>query len=107
MVPMGRYGRRMANFSDKLKAVLEERNMGHRTLAKAMAPTNVESSRRLIRKWMRGQTPTRSSMDSVTDALGLERGALDPDDEEESLYRALLAAVDIAKLRRVLDEVAA
>jgi hypothetical protein len=98
----------MATFSDKLSAVLEERKMGNRTLAKLIDPDHVESARRSIRKWLSGQhQPNRASIDSVTDALGLERGALDPDDEEESLYRALVANLNRDKLRRALDEVAA
>jgi hypothetical protein len=98
----------MATFSDKLSAVLEERNMSNRGLAKLIDPENVESARRTIRKWLKGQqTATRASRDNVTDVLGLERGALDPDDEEESLYRALVSSLNRDKLRRALDEVAA
>ena len=98
----------MANFSDKLAAVLEERSLSNRALAKLIDPYNAESARRTIRKWRAGQQqPTQASIDSVTDALGLERGVLDPDDEDDSLYRALVAAIDITRLRRILDEVAA
>jgi hypothetical protein len=98
----------MATFSDKLNAVLEDRSMSNRGLANRIDPENPESARRTIRKWRSGQqTATQASRNSVTDALGLERGSLDPDDEEDSLVRALIAAIGEVKLRRVLDEVPA
>lgn len=102
----------MASFQTKLGVELEARNMGYRTLARLIDPDNVESARRAIRKWMKGvHTPTRASRDAVTDALGLERGALDPDDEEESLMRALMAGLQtepiaVDALRRMLEKVA-
>lgn len=102
----------MPSFQTKLAAELGERGMGYRTLAKLLDPENVETQRRTIRRWMKGvQAPTRASRDAVTDALGLERGVLDPDDEEDSLVRVLMAglerepaAADV--LRRMLEGVA-
>lgn len=59
--------------------------MGARTLARLVDPSNPEQARRAIRRWLQGtHTPTQASRDAVTDALGLERGALDPDDEESA-----------------------
>jgi hypothetical protein len=87
----------MASFSDKLTAELAARNMGRRTLAKLVAPDNVEQARRAIRRWADGtHKPSRANADSITDALGLERGALDSDDEEDvmaPLMREIGAAV--------------
>lgn len=69
--------------------------MGYRSLAKLLDQDNIESQRRSIRRWMKGTAPSRASMDSVTDALGLERGSLDPDEEEDlmgPLMRDVLAS---------------
>jgi len=59
--------------------------MSVRGLARLLGPTRIEQERRAIRRWLVGQTPHRVNRDRVTDALGLERGALDPDDEEDRL----------------------
>lgn len=68
--------------------------MGVRTLAKLIAPLDVESQRKTVRRWLKGTKPTRASRDRVTDALGLERGTLDPDDdEEEDVFAPLMRAV--------------
>lgn len=78
------------SFAAKLAAVMDDRGMGARTLAKQLDPENVEQSRRTVRRWLNGtHTPTQASRDTLTDALGLDRGSLDPDDEEESLNQAL------------------
>jgi hypothetical protein len=106
----------MATFQTKLAAELGERGMGYRTLAKLIDADNVETHRRSIRRWMTGvQQPSRASRNAVTDALGLERGSLDPDDEEDvmaPLMREVLAAAfgndpDLrARFRAALKETA-
>jgi hypothetical protein len=97
-------------FAEKLSVVLKDRNMGHRTLARRIDPDNVETVRRSIYKWMTGQhTPTQASRDIVTDALGLEPGSLDPETDDDSLMRVLLAGLRqepnaAARLRELLRE---
>lgn len=103
--------------SEKLAKVLADREMGYRTLAKLVDPEHVEQARRTIRRWANGTQPTQANLDRLTDALELERGALDPDEDEESLMAPLTRAVirvvsedpdARAALRRMLDgEVAA
>lgn len=59
--------------------------MGVRTLARHIDPANPERARRALNKWLAGEhSPSRSSRHTVEDALGVERGTLDSDDEEES-----------------------
>jgi hypothetical protein len=77
------------SFSAKLAAVMASRQMGARTLAKLIDPANVEQARKSVRRWLRGTQASQVNRDVITDALGLERGALDPDAEEESLNAAL------------------
>lgn len=107
----------MTTFQTKLAAELASRGMGYRTLAKLIDPENVESHRRTIRRWMKGaQQPNRASLDSVTDALGLERGSLDPDPDEEDLLAPLMREVLVAafqtdpdlrvKLHRIFEDAA-
>lgn len=82
---MGLYGCPMPRVSEKLTAELAARNMGYRTLAKLIDPENVEQARRSLRRWANGtHVPSRANRDAITDALGLDRGALEPDDEEDS-----------------------
>lgn len=75
-------------FASKLRGELSARKMGARGLAKLLDPGNVEQARKSVRRWLTGKhVPNRASLDSITDALGLERRALDP---AEDLDRALM-----------------
>lgn len=80
-------------FADKLRSELDRRTAesgkqwGARTVARLMvdrsSTRDLEQTRRAVRRWLSGMTPTQANRDEVTDALGLERGSLDPDAEEE------------------------
>ena len=84
----------MAGFGEKLQAEMDARGMGARTLARLLDPGNVEQERRSIRRYLGGMTPQARNRNRIEDALGLERGALEPDaDEEDSLTIALLGRV--------------
>jgi hypothetical protein len=98
----------MSTFAEKLERVIAERELTYRSCARLIDPDNTEVARRSLRKWLSGKhTPTQASIDRVTDALGLDRGALDPDDEEESLYAVLVANLNPEKLRRALERATA
>lgn len=85
---------RRGTFAQKLRAELVARGMGVRTLARALDPDHIERQRRNVNKWLRGTVPTQSSRDAVTDALGLERGSLDDDEEDDPAMRALRVHVE-------------
>jgi DNA-binding phage protein len=94
-------------FGGKLRAHLEEHHVTRRGLAKQIAEQtgqNPENARRMLYKWIEGGVdPTVESRKVVTDVLGLDEGALDPDDEEESLYDALVKVLGRAKLQAALE----
>jgi DNA-binding phage protein len=97
-------------FGARLKQHMEVelgRTNWRRSLAKQVAEQtgqNPENARRMLYKWIdEGVDPQPESRKAVTDALGLQAGALDPDDEEESLYNALVSALDRAKLLAAID----
>ena len=82
---MGRTQIEPRTFGQKLRAELTVRGMGVRTLARQINGENPERTRRALNKWIKDvHAPTRANRAVVTDALGMERGSLDPDDEEES-----------------------
>ena len=87
--------------SHKLALLLEARDMGARSLAKLIAPHGVDDMRKNVRRWLTGTTPNRASRDAITDALGVQRGAIEPDPEEESLNAALFR--EIRAQREQLD----
>jgi len=115
-------------FAQKLQAELARRKAetghpwGARTVARLIVdrqPTrDLEQTRRAVRRWLTGTVPTQANRDEVTDALGLERGALDPDAEEEDpvaveqerAKRRAMAAfeqLELPDLLQVLAQVAA
>ncbi len=91
-------------FTEKLRAALDERNMGARTLARAMVDRHgllesedrsarIDSHRRTIIRWLRGSTPHARNRELVEDALGMERDSLRCDDEEDDEALASLESV--------------
>mgnify|MGYP000630874426 CR=1 FL=1 len=87
------------SFAQKLRAELDHRTTpgtpwGARTVARlvvAKSPArDLEQTRRAVIRWLAGATPTQANRDEVTDALGMERGSLDPDEEDDPVvsYRA-------------------
>lgn len=71
------------SFAQKLRAELDGRKMSVRALARRIDAGNVEQARRTVHRWLNGTTPTQPNRDLVTDVLGMERGSLDPDPDEE------------------------
>lgn len=100
-------------FKDKLQAELDSRGWGVRTLARQMAngrPERVESQRRQLRKYLEPQPvmPTQMTRHAIEDALGVERDALKPDDEEEGdqpmrVVVPLTVLISDAQIERALD----
>lgn len=104
-------------FAQKLRAELERRTaanitnggqVGARTVARLMVAANpdrdLEQSRRSVRRWLKGaHVPTQANRDEVTDALGMERGSLDPDAEEED-PATMLEAILLRRLRQAQRE---
>lgn len=103
------------SFSAKLAAAMQTREMGARTLARMIDPANVEQARKSVRRWLRGTTASQANRDLITDALSLERGALDPDDEEDvmaplmrDVFHAAFSDPELRdRFKRALDEAAA
>lgn len=102
------------SFAQKLGSELARRTtaagtkQGARTVARAMAAANpgrdVEQTRAAVRRWLKGtHVPTQANRDEVTDALGMERGSLDPDAEEEDA-EAMLEAILIRRVRQATRE---
>lgn len=102
------------SFAQKLRSELARRTaaagtqQGARTVARAMVATNpgrdLEQTRASVRRWLKGtHVPTQANRDEVTDALGLERGALDPDSEDEDA-EAMLEAILNRRVRQAIRE---
>ncbi len=84
---------RRSTFAEQLRTELNRRGLGVRTLARMIAPENVNSTRVLIHKWLREEhSPSAASRVAVARALGLppEFFLDDDDDEEEESLPALL-----------------
>lgn len=93
-------------FASKLRTEMARREMGARTLARLIDPTNVEQARRSVRRWVKGtHVPTQASRDQITAALGMERGSLDPDPDEDDEDPAVRLRLEYERRnRRNLDE---
>ena len=81
----------------KLAVVLEQRDMGALSLAKLLYPAHqVEDGRKTVRRWLNGKPMAPASQRSAEVALGLERGALesDEDDLEQELMNAIRQTAD-------------
>lgn len=102
------------SFRQKLRAELDQRGLGVRTLARQMAeksntPARVESIRRQLKRYLSEQdpvSPTAATRHSIEDALELDRDSLSDDGEsrampsfEEFIQHHVAQAVDQA-LRR-------
>lgn len=70
-------------FAEKLRNEMYAQGMGARTLARRLEPDNVEQARKTVRRWLAGTRPNQASRDRVTDALGMRRGALNDDEDDE------------------------
>ena len=82
-----------------------------RTLAKDMRPDGIESMRRLVRRFLKGEpTPgpqVAGEIVAALKALGADTGELETDDDEEAaaLYRDLLdAAAALEQITRRLAD---
>lgn len=105
-------------FADKLRTEIDRRHtpaapFGARTVARLIVNGNpgrdLEPTRRAIVRWLKGAEPTQANRDLVTDALGIERGSLDADaDEEEDpamrqayrLFVDLMGQIDTAQQKK-------
>ena len=88
-------------FSNKLRVALDERGMGARTLARFLVREHggtLEGRRRSVVNWLQGGTATERNRELVEDALGMERGSLASDEEEDS---SLVSAIDGLLKQRV------
>lgn len=101
-------------FAQKLRSELARRTaaagsqQGARTVARAMVAANpardLEQTRASVRRWLKGtHVPTQANRDEVTDALGMTRGSLDPDAEEEDA-EAMLEAILLRRVRQATRE---
>ncbi len=94
------------DFSQKLRAELNARDWGLRTLARAMAAREnaqgngrVESLRRQLKRYVTDANPvlpSAASRESIEDALGMERDSLKADeDDEEAAALLRLPFIDL------------
>jgi hypothetical protein len=86
IVPMAPVGTSARTFGDKLRAEFDRRGMGARTLARELSSRHggaVEDRRRAIIRWLQGATPLDRNRELVEDVLGLSRGELRGDDDDE------------------------
>ena len=97
-------------FGRKLAAELERQNVSARELARRMKPHDPEAQRRSIARWLAplgsAPNPSPSSRRAAAEALGLEPGALDEDEEEAASMRPIaddLAVMFSLALDRALD----
>lgn len=92
------------SFAEWLRMEMEQRDVSRRELARRMAeshrdgvtPQTVETYRRAIRRYLDAddpQVPKEQTREAIADALGVDRGQLpDDEDEEVDLNLALLRA---------------
>lgn len=109
--PMGATQAEAGQFGRKLRAELDRRNLGVRTLARTLAqranaPDRTESIRRQLRRYLYEPVqPTAATRWEIEDALGLERDTLAADDEDEeadpAMRDAFLLFVDLMDLLTV------
>lgn len=101
------------SFRQKLRSELTQRGWGVRTLARTMAdregvPTRTESIRRQLKRYLSDSqpiNPTVATRRSIEEALGLERDALQSDeDDEESDPVALFMKALLYRVDRRVDE---
>jgi len=77
-------------FAAKLRAELTRQDLGVRTLARRIDPTNVDRVRRQLNRWLKGTRPSPENRERVEGALGIARGSLaDEDDGDDPLRDAL------------------
>ena len=89
------------HFGDKLALELERQQVSRHDLARRLNPGEPENARRLIRKWIKGQhSPVRSSRVLVAEALGLESGHFDDEDEEEDAEMLDLLVALVSQIER-------
>lgn len=94
-------------FGSKLKAELVSRNMGARTLARAISQEHggsIEDRRRAVIRWLRGGTPVEMNRHIVEDVLGVPRDSLKGDDEDEDESSMSLDEFLRLRIRRILRE---
>lgn len=85
-------------FAPKLRAELDRQNTSVRGLARAWRPTDPETARRsIIRYLQNGIVPNATTRAELAEALGCLNGSLEPDDEEDdpSMREAFRLFVDL------------
>lgn len=93
-------------FSTRLRAELDARNIGARTLARMIVAEHggtLEDRRRTIVRWLSGATPVKRNREIVEDVLGLSRDALRGDEDEEHLLSPVVLQLDVEALIRDLE----
>lgn len=84
--------KRVSWFAPKLRAEIERSETKIRTLARTWRPDDVENARRSLLRYLHpnGVIPSAETRTELEIALGLKAGALDEDEESETM--ALLRA---------------
>lgn len=95
-------------FAQRLDAILKERDLSVRGLARLLAGPGaehkqIESRRRALTRYLQeGASPERASSDEIAAALGLPPGSLPAEAEDQATRRFLAQQVD--EIRGLLDE---
>lgn len=97
-------------FAQRLDAILKERGLSVRGLARLLAGPDaehkqIESRRRALTRYLQeGASPERASSDEIAVALGLAPGSLPAEAEDQATRRFLGQQVE--EIRGLLDELA-
>ncbi len=88
----------------KLRAALAHREWGVRTLAREMAhtgdPNRIETIRGMLKRYLRATNPVNPSvatLHAMEDALGVERGSLQGDAEDEEAAELMADLMPLAR----------
>jgi transcriptional regulator with XRE-family HTH domain len=93
-------------FGEKLRTELERRDMSIRQFSRMLDPSKPEQARRSLAKWIAAgpPNPSKASRRLVAEALGLEPGHFDEDDEEEDPEMEMLVSALLNRIDRVVEE---
>lgn len=71
------------SYAQWLRREMQEREVTQRELARRLNPEDPETSRRAVRRYLKGMVPLVRTRRLISDALGVEAIGPDPDDAED------------------------
>lgn len=83
-------------FAPKLKTELVRQDVSVRELARRLRPADTEGARRDLNRYLHnGIVPSAGRRAEIEEALGMESGSLDEDEEDPSMREAFYLFVDL------------